>query len=185
MTKKIEKVEPLRTTEEIKNMRESLKQTLYPKRNLLLFNLGINTGLRISDIVDLRIEDVKYKTSIKIKEKKTNKFKTVYLYSIMADIADYLEDKPDAGYLFESRRKGRPISTIQAYRILQKAGDACGYDYIGTHTLRKTFGYHYYKKTKDIATLMKIFNHSSQSVTKRYIGINEEEIENSLKEFKL
>ena len=52
---------------------------------------------------------------------------------------------------------------------------------IGTHTMRKTFGYTYYKVTKDVATLMDIFNHSSQAVTLRYIGITEEAIENSIK----
>ncbi|MBR9930126.1 tyrosine-type recombinase/integrase [Enterococcus sp. 079] len=60
-----------------------------------------------------------------------------------------------------------------------------GRDDIGTHTLRKTFGYHYYKKTRDIATLMFIFNHSSQAITKRYIGITEDEIGASLRGFKL
>jgi len=181
----IEKVEPLRTKEEIKNMREALNQTGYAKRNLLLFNIGINTGLRISDILKLRIEDVKGKASVNIREKKTEKVRKVYLDVLMANIANYLEDKSDIGYLFESRFKGQPITTVQAYRILSIAGDRCGYDYVGTHTLRKTFGYHYYKKTKDIATLMEIFNHASQSITKRYIGIRDDEIKDSLKDFKL
>lgn len=182
----IEKVEPLRTKEEIKNMREALKQTNYAKRNLLLFNLGINTGLRISDILNIKVEDVRGKTSIYIREKKTNKKRQVYLDSMLVEITDYLaEIDPEDIYLFESRRKGRPISTVQAYRTLAGAGEACGYDYVGTHTLRKTFGFHYYKKTKDIATLMYMFNHDSQSVTKRYIGITDEEVKDSLKDFRL
>ena len=181
----IEKVEPLRTAEEIKNIREALMQTNYPKRNLLLFNIGINTGLRISDVLNLRIEDVKGKTTVKVREKKTSKVRKVYLDSLMVDIAEYLEDKPDTGYLFESRFKGKPISTVQAYRILAGAGEACGYDYVGTHSCRKTFGFHYYKKTKDVATLMEIFNHDSQSITKKYIGIRDDEIKDSLKDFKL
>src|SRR5699024_8325976 len=187
MTKQqvIENVEPLRTAEEIKNIREALMQTNYPKRNSLLFNIGINTGLRISDVLNLRIEDVKGKTTLKVREQKTSKVRKVYLDALMVDIAEYLEDKPDEGYLFESRFKGKPISTVQAYRILAGAGKACGYDYVGTHTCRKTFGFHYYKKTKDVATLMEIFNHDSQSITKKYIGIRDDEIKDSLKDFKL
>src|SRR5699024_2519130 len=186
MEKVIEKVEPLRTAEEIKNMREALHQTNYAKRNLLLFDLGINTGLRISDLLNIKVEDVRGKTSIYIREKKTGKKRKVYLGSMLVEITDYLaEIDPDDVYLFESRRKGRPISTVQAYRTLAGAGEACGYDYVGTHTLRKTFGLHYYKKTKDVANLMEIFNHGTQNVTKRYIGIRYDEIRDSLKDFKI
>ena len=103
----------------------------------------------------------------------------------MADIADYLEDKPNEGWLFPSRKGNSHISTTQAYRILADVGKRCGYDYVGSHTLRKTFGRHYYNRTKDVATLMEIFNHDSQTTTKRYIGIREDEIKESLRDFKL
>lgn len=181
----VENVQPLRTAEEIKNMREALAQTNDAERNLLLFNIGINTGLRIGDIVKLRIEDVKGRSSIVIREGKTKKPRTVYLDAIMADIADYLTDKPSEGWLFPSRKGDGHITTTQAYRILAGAGERCGYDYVGTHTLRKTFGYHYYQRTKDVATLMEIFNHSDQATTKRYIGIRDDEIKESLRDFKL
>lgn len=58
-------------------------------------------------------------------------------------------------------------------------------DGIGTHTMRKTFGYWYYKQTKDIATLQMILNHSHPEITLRYIGVTDEEIENSLNNFVL
>jgi len=58
-------------------------------------------------------------------------------------------------------------------------------DSIGTHTLRKTFGYHFYQKYKDIALLQELFNHSAPSVTLRYIGINQDMIDVAMKEFKL
>ena len=182
---KVENVQPLRTTDEIKNMREALTQTNAAERNLLLFNIGINTGLRIGDIVRLRIEDVKGRSSVIIREGKTKKPRTVYLNAIMADIADYLEDKDDQGWLFPSRKGDSHISTTQAYRILAGAGERCGYDYVGSHTLRKTFGRHYYDQTKDVATLMEIFNHDSQETTKKYIGIRADEIEASLKDFRI
>src|SRR5699024_7896896 len=105
--------------------------------------------------------------------------------SLMVDIAEYLEDKPDTGYLFESRFKGKPISTVQAYRILAGAGEACGYDYVGTHSCRKTFGFHYYKMSKDVDTYLEIINLDLQTNTKKYIGIRDDEIKDSLKDFKL
>lgn len=184
-------VEPIRSIEDIRNMREALGLAKeYGRRNQLLFTIGINTGLRIGDIVKLRIEDVRGKTQLTILEGKTKKRRIVYLYDIMADIAEYVESladegKPLTGYLFASRKGDKSISTTQAYRILTEAGRMIGRDDIGTHSLRKTFGYHYYQRTKDIATLMVIFNHSSQDITKRYIGITDSEIAASLRGFRL
>jgi len=68
---------------------------------------------------------------------------------------------------------------------MTQAGELIGRNDQGTHTMRKTFGYHYYKRTKDVATLMEIFNHSDQATTKRYIGIRNDEIADSLRDFKL
>ena len=100
----------------------------------------------------------------------------------MADIADYIETlQADTVYLFSSRKGDRHITTTQAYRIIAKAGDMIGNHSIGTHTMRKTFGYTYYQATKDVATLMVIFNHSSQKTTLRYIGAKDDEIEKSIK----
>lgn len=185
----IVEVEPLRTATDIKEFRDALavssKTFAQADRNLLLFNIGINTGCRIGDIVKLKVEDVKGRSSIIIYEGKTAKKRTVHLKAIMADIADYLTDKPSEGYLFPSRKGSSHISTTQAYRVLAKAADFIGRDDIGTHTLRKTFGFHYYQRTKDIAKLMEIFNHSDQATTKRYIGIRQQEIADSLKDFKL
>ncbi|RKL69155.1 site-specific integrase [Salipaludibacillus neizhouensis] len=184
-------VQPLRSSEEISEFRDALKvagktaRGDFSNRNLLLFNIGVNTGLRIGDIVQLRIEDVKGKSKMKISEGKTKKVRTVELGAIMGDIADYLEDEPNEGYLFPSRSGEKPITTTQAYRILTKASDLIGRNDIGTHTLRKTFGYHYYRLNKDVATLMEIFNHSDQATTKRYIGIREDEIAASLKDFRI
>lgn len=166
-------------------MREALAQTNAKSRNLLLFNIGINTGLRIGDIVRIRIEEVRGKSYFIIREGKTGKERRVYLDAVMVDIADYLADKPSEGWLFPSRKGDKHITTTQAYRILATAGERCGYDYVGSHTLRKSFGYHYYQRTKDVATLMEIFNHADQATTKRYIGIRDDEIRASLRDFRI
>lgn len=175
-------VQPIKSKKEVNQLLEALGMTKeFGLRNQLLFKIGVTTGLRCSDLVKLKVEQVRGKSSFKIREGKTKKERTVYLNQVMADIADYLETlPPGTEYLFQSR-KGGPISVTQAYRIIIDAGDLIGNHSIGTHTMRKTFGYTYYQATKDVATLMEIFNHSSQKTTLRYIGITEETIENSIK----
>lgn len=175
-------VQPIKSKKEVHQLLEALGMTKeFGLRNQVLFKIGVTTGLRCSDLVKLKVEQVRGKSSIKIREGKTKKERTVYLNQVMADIADYLETlPPGTEYMFQSR-KGGPISVTQAYRIIISAGDLIGNHSVGTHTMRKTFGYTYYQATKDVATLMEIFNHSSQKTTLRYIGITEETIENSIK----
>lgn len=176
-------VQPLKDKKDINNLIEALGMTKeFGLRNQLLFKLGISTGLRCGDLVALTVEQVKGKSNFKIREGKTKKERTVYLNSVMAEISEYIETLPQGTvYLFPSRKGDGHISTTQAYRIITKAGDMIDRQDIGTHTMRKTFGYTYYQATKDVATLMEIFNHSSQKTTLRYIGITEESIENSIK----
>lgn len=175
-------VQPLKTKQEVNELIEALGMSQNGLRDQLLFKLGVSTGLRCGDLVALKIEQVKGKSNFKIREGKTKKERTVYLNNLMADIADYIDTLPNEEiYLFPSRKGDSYISTTQAYRIIAKAGDMIGNNSIGTHTMRKTFGYTYYQATKDVATLMEIFNHSSQKTTLRYIGITEEAIENSIK----
>ncbi len=155
-------------------------------RNLLLFLLGINTGLRVSDLLCLRVRDVKDKESVQIREKKTNKTKKFPIpREIRSFINEYVERKPLARYLFKSQKSNKPISRVQAYRIIKNACMVLGVEHTGTHSLRKTFGYHFYKQTKDIALLQKILNHSSQDITLRYIGVTQEVIEDNLRMFAL
>jgi len=92
----------------------------------------------------------------------------------------------DEEYLFKSRKgENKPISRVQAYRILNSAAEHVGLQEVGTRTLRKTFGYWHYKQNKDVALLQQIFNHSSPSVTLRYIGINEDIKDRSIENFYL
>lgn len=180
-------VEPLRTSREIEEFRESLQYLGKDnaKRDIFLFTFGINTGLRISDILKLKVSDVLGKSYVNVVEKKNTNPRRVTLSELAGDIINYCEGKDSNDYLFPSRKGDKPISTTQAYRILSRAGEWIGRNDIGTHTMRKTFGYHYYKRTHDIVTLMGIFGHSAPSITKKYIGITYEEQAASLKGFKL
>lgn len=180
----MKKVEPIRDIEKIKKMKDLLLKQDY--RDYLLFTLGINTGFRISDILKLKVKDLKRKSHIEITEKKTGKTKRQYINSIKKDIDRYIKEMDDYEYLFQSRKGiNKPISRIQAYRILKKAADKLGIDKVGTHTLRKTFGYHHYQRNKDVAILQKLFNHSSPTITLEYIGISQDEQDKSMKDFYL
>src|SRR5690625_3908495 len=148
MTKKKEhliNVQPLRTAEEIDEMifaiRRGNKGTPKRKeladRDVLLFLLGINTGLRVNDIVKLKVGDVKGKDYFYILEGKTEKKRKVVISMIQKEIEQFTTDKNKDEYLFKSQ-KGNAITTTQVYRILSTAGDFLGRDDIGTHTMRKT-----------------------------------------------
>lgn len=181
----IKDVQPIRSLDKIDDMKWSLKQWC-GNRDYILFLLGINTGLRVSDLLRLKIADIKGKKKIVVKEGKTEKPRTIHLTNINKELNDYIDTLEGTEWLFPSRKGDKPISRIQAYRQLNKASDMVDIpDGIGTHTMRKTFGYWYYKQTKDIATLQIILNHSHPEITLRYIGITDEEIENSLSNFVL
>lgn len=177
-------VQPIRTNEKIEEIKNYLIHDSY--RDYFLFVMGINTGLRISDLLPLQVKDVRKKTHITIIEKKTKKPKRFLINTTLRHvIEEYIQDLDDDAYLFPSQRTNKHIQRVQAYKVLRKVANKAGIQEIGTHTLRKTFGYHYYKKTKDIAMLQQIFNHSAPSVTKRYIGITQDEIDQSLEDFSL
>ncbi|WP_188376848.1 tyrosine-type recombinase/integrase [Halobacillus andaensis] len=154
-------------------------------RDYILFLIGINTGLRVGDMLKLKVKDVMKKKVVKVKEGKTNKFREINLTNIYPEIQSYL-DVNSSEWLFPSRKGDKPISTTQAYRQLKKAGEMADIpEGIGTHTMRKTFGYWYYKRTHDIFILQAILNHSNIAVTKKYIGITQEEMNDSLIDFVL
>lgn len=182
----MEFVEPIRSREKIAEIKNILAKS--GTRNLLLFVMGINTGLRISDLITLKVKDVKERTHLEIVEIKTHKKKIFLINPTIGKILfPYIENMADDEFLFQSRKgENTPITRVQAYRIINNATKKAGItDKIGTHTLRKTFGYHHYRDNKDVALLQKIFNHSSPSITLRYIGISQDEIDESYRNFSL
>ncbi|MGL5149080.1 MAG: tyrosine-type recombinase/integrase [Clostridium sp.] len=174
------KVEPIRDKEIIKECIKYFKER--NKRNLVLFSIGIYTGLRIGDILKLKVKDVYKKNNIYIKQEKTKKIVDIPINSELKKIIkDYCKDKLLNSYLIESREKDKqgrrkPISKDQAYKIMNEMALHFNLDRIGTHTLRKTAGYHlYYSSNKDIVLVMRILGHSHESMTLKYIGVTTEE----------
>ncbi len=178
-------VQPIREKGKIEEIKRILSKN--GTRDLLLFFVGINTGLRISDILKLKVMDVKDKTHITICEEKTHKNKRFKINAKLNDeLSEYITDMNIDDYLFQSQKgNNKPITRIQAYRILNDAASKAGLIEIGTHTMRKTFGYHFYRRTKDIALLQELFNHSAPSVTLRYIGINQDILDDAIDDFNL
>ena len=188
-------VEPIRDNKTIKNMRAILKSQ--STRNELLFILGINVGLRISDILKLKVKDLTKlntkapKDYVIITEIKTRKTKKFYIGDIVKKVIEnYMKENNNPGfdtYIFLSKKGvNRPITRQQAYRIINNAAELLGiverndkgnliHGEIGTHTLRKTFGYHSFQNGTSLELLMDLFNHSSKTQTLRYIGITEDQ----------
>lgn len=153
-------------------------------RDYFLFVIGINIGVRVGDLLRLQVQDVQEKVYLSIREEKTGKTKRFRINPMLrAIINEYIDGKEPHEYLFPSKKTKEPISRVQAYRIMRDAGEALGIEQVGTHTLRKSFGFHLYQKTKDIAMLQEIFNHSSERVTKIYIGIAQDEIDKVIDDF--
>lgn len=275
-------VQPIRDKRKIEQMKNALMKLDY--KYYILFVIGINTGLRISDLLELKVKDLKETSHIRIMEQKTKKEKRFFINENLKNIIEPFMDNMDPeAYLFNSQKKNitsltikqyqatlkkaetihekhkvdmmtafkrikhsesssllyalssithqeiqaligldvqsvlekispegkalvipfiekyqvkgklfkkryedqKPVERVQAYRVLNEAAALCGLEEVGTHTLRKTFGYWHYQQYKDVAILQYIFNHSSPSVTKRYIGINQDDMDETIREFSL
>jgi len=177
----------INTVDAIKNSRDiaKMKKSLHG-RDRLMFVLGVSLGLRVSDLLSLKIGDLRnreYLTLVESKTETTRKRKTYRRIKLSATVKREVAtlDGADSDYVFKSRKgTNQPITRQQAYRILNDAADRAGIKIaVGTHTLRKTFGYQLYAKGFDITRIMEIFGHSTPAMTLKYIGITDEEIDNA------
>lgn len=164
-------IQPIKDTNLIDTVKSELLKVGY--RNYLLFDIAINTGLKIIDIINLTVWDVKNKSQIEVKEDRTGKLlKYAVSPEIHKEIQKFILGMSAGELLFPNRKGGKnPITNKQAYKWLNEISRKLGLDNLGTHTLRKTFGYHHYKKHNDIALLQNLFSHSNPDMTLRYIGV--------------
>lgn len=196
-------VYPFETEEEIKtmidvfnryiNMATTSNQRQIAYRNKMLFLIGINVGLRASDLVTLKWKfffdnNGKFKEFYTLQPKKTRKqkkFVKLYFNQVVRKaIFDYIEEYPIQDmdeYLFKSRKGDGAITERSLWKIIvDVAADAKLESNYGSHSLRKTFGYWIWHdaedKNKALITLQVIFNHSSPAVTARYIGLTDKEV---------
>lgn len=163
-------------------------------RDYCLFVVGINIGLRISDLLKLRIKDVWLQDEIRIVEQKTNKTRAIKLNAACRDAVNvYLnssQEFAEEDFLFKSRKGDAAINKSSAHKLINSWCDACRIKgNFGTHSLRKTFAYHLYMNNaanpQILPYLMRILNHSSQSITLCYIGLEQETVNNFYDELNL
>ncbi|MBC1917084.1 tyrosine-type recombinase/integrase [Listeria seeligeri] len=191
----MKEVQPIKDLQKIALMKTILSRGEFGERNVLLFKIGINTAYRISDLLSLKLKDVleiyrqkvRVKSRLIMKEKKTEKNNSVILTKrLQKDIWDYVKkehtqavDEQDLDhYLFLSRNKStgeRPLARWQGWHIISEAGNEAGLNNLGTHSMRKTFGYHLYKNGVALELIQVLLNHSSPKITLRYIGIEQED----------
>lgn len=184
------KVEPLRTRRDIK----ALRNLLWNKnpRDGLLFVLGINSGLRVSDLLSLCVGDViagngtrlQVAKTITLREQKTGKRRSFPLNdSARKALREYftIESPTSTDPLFPSRKRNEKgerhaITRWTAWKKLKEAASNLGIDSIGTHSMRKSFGYHLYKEGINITRIQAMLNHASPETTLAYIGITDDEL---------
>ena len=177
---KISTVEPIRRKADIHRIIWWFYEQGFEKY-AVLFKLGCYTGLRASDILGLKVKDCSNKVSVTIREQKTGKVKQFPLNEnvrfLLQEFITAHHLQPD-DYIFSGRGgKNTEADRSQVYRFIVRACEELHIEAnVGTHTMRKTFGYHHYRQFKNIALLQEIFNHASPDVTLRYIGITQDEI---------
>jgi len=191
----MKEVQPIRDRKKISAIKGNLKKR--DPRDFLMFTLGINTGLRISDILKLKVEDVKDHTGeiklyLDLNEKKTGKQRFIYLNDEVTRALEYYFEKTRVydrdRYLFISgtTKINKPISRIRAWQLVNSWCREVGIEgRVGTHTLRKTAGYHMRMAGVTLELIMEVLGHKNLQVTKRYIGVTNDEVTKVLKNFNL
>ena len=175
-------------------------------RNKMLFVIGINVGIRGSDLRTLQWSfffekdnngNLKFRdfyTLQPIKQRKQKKYvKLHFNQAVKQAISNYIEEYPIASlndYLFASRKGDEPINVRSLWRIIKEAAGEAGIQQnIGSHSLRKTFGFWCWHQAEDknkaLVILQQIFNHSSTQVTSKYIGILDDEMKDMFNSIEL
>ena len=151
----------------------------------LLLVLGFNTGLRISDLVQLKVKDVRGREDFSVVEGKTDKERQIHLKrNVSQVITQQLRERDPEEYVLQSRQpdmatgQRRGISRQRAYEIVKTIAREAGYEHhVGCHTMRKTYAWSMYDASGENLTLVqKTLNHSSQAMTMHYIGLDQREI---------
>ncbi len=175
--------EPIRDPKKVKEILAYLKGQ--NDRNYVMAKVQLNTALRISDVLKLKVSDFmhptfRFKNYLIITEKKTKKEKQIEINTALAQcVKKYIldNDLEIDHYLFSTpKHRNRPITNTQAHRIYQAVGKVLNIENFNSHSLRKTWGFNAYKKYKDLATIMLAYNHTDPKDTLKYIGVTQDNV---------
>ena len=182
--------EPIRSKKELKQLADYfLKRGQL--RNYVLIILGACTALRISDLLSLTWNDVydakkkSFRSHVSLVERKTGKAKVIALNKqALQALKIYFPYKQSVHIFTNNRRKEKPISRVQAWRIIRMAVEAVGIaGKIACHSLRKSWGYHAWTSGKvSPVVIMDILNHSNYEITRRYLGIVQDDLDRAYRE---
>ena len=191
-------VQPVKDMNQVANMMRILER-MGNRRDPLLLKFGLNTALRIKDILRLKVKhlfesDGTLKEYLDLFESKTikrknRKLKQIKLNSVirpeLESYVKFYELEPEDWIFFSLRDPSNPLDRVRAYSLLRDAAEKSGVTKFGTHSMRKTLAYNIYNKTKNLALVMRMLNHSNPKHTLRYIGIEQEELDDTYEEFSI
>lgn len=159
-------VEPITCRVTLERMKSHLRGR--SERDYLIFRLGINSGLSIQQLLNLKVEQIRGATEMKIGDNSIE-----ICESLQKELEAFLGDRTD-GFLFPSRL-GRPLTRHQVYVILKRSADHVDLrQSIGVTTIRKTFAYWAYRQGTSLQIIRQYLNQSSLRKTREYIAIEEE-----------
>ncbi|MGB7548070.1 MAG: tyrosine-type recombinase/integrase, partial [Terracidiphilus sp.] len=175
-------VEPIREPKDIKAIKGALADA---PRDFALFVFGIHVGLRGGDLLAIRWSDVispdgRFRKRIEITETKTKKRRIIALQDNARNALEKWRSRtpPEADQFVFPGPDGNRLTIQRLHQLVNQWARLAGVNgHFGSHTLRKTYGYHLHRAGVGIETLMKVFGHSSPSITLRYIGIEQKEID--------
>lgn len=167
-------VQPLKDIEDIRAIKEELRNTRNHQRNLLIFEIGLSTALRISDILQLRKKDV-VGGVVRVKTQKTKVYRTIELNGrVSRMLLGYVEALKDDDVLF-------PITYKSVWKLFRQAAERAEIPDFATHSMRKTAAWHFYVRSGyDLRKTMYLLNHKETRETIAYLNLSDDEVNSVL-----
>ena len=189
-------VQPVKDRDKLNQMIQFL-ELKGNKRDVLLLKFGLNTGLRINDILRLKVKHLfdsngnlnEYLDLFESKtiKRRNRKLKQIKLNSVirpeLISYVQYYELESEDWIFFSLREPLNPLDRVRAWTILKEAATRAGVAKFGTHSMRKTLAYNVYSETKDLALVMRLLNHNDPDHTLRYIGVVQHDLDTAYEQY--
>ena len=176
-------VDPIRDKTDIHKMYVYLQSQ--SMRDYLLFKFAIHTGIKLNELLNLKVEDVlnpQHEVVHVWVTSTSQDIRVIIPEKLRGELIGYIREGrlTDTSLLFQSKRTKKGLSRQQAYRIINAAATKVGIEHIGLTTLRKTFAYHTYRSGVSISIIQKYLGHQTSYETMKFIGITKKEINTTI-----